>query len=1700
MAEKMKLPVPSDAAKFIAQDSKGTKLTTSNGVRWMSDVILKLNVSRLSVVVFTPERVPMDDFIELNMQAVYLINNHLSQEYRDSVRRETSAHELWKALSKVILTSMATVRSKAERDLQTLRWDENKENAEQFCLRVQRLSTELQDAGSRMPVEQIKISVHAALPQRFLFQAQRLSDAREDSKVDLTEFLAIVREVDSNLMFLMNESKRQQGSAVPSKPGPKATDDKKTSALAANQSAYCRICKTHGHTAAKCPDKKKNGSKDGKKPDLSEVTCWKCNEKGHFRTNCPNAKKAEQANVATQSMKTKGSAEWALVGQEVEDDWRTRPLFADGELERLRVSDEQFMAKLAEEHLRGLGLIPSTLEEQQEDGVDIALAATSGSRVKYSSGVYDPSDFMLQQEEFEELEAITGKFDGSMAADKHGYNSHTKVFWSREDSFLESDPAGLHLYGNPPWRMKKRFLEHIIKAHKRVPDTSAVMILPYEPNADWWKEYMEGWVEIKRWPAGSNLFTLPSRTNEAERRELYPCHVPVVAMWLQPGYRNQACVANSPLQYLIDSGATSHMVPSREYLHDFQPFKKGEARPVRTASKDTIQPKGKGSMRLNVVLSSGETRTVTFRDVLYVPGVLCNLISLSRMEQTPGVDVSIKNGLLEVCGDGEVILDASFENNMYLMKAFPVRPDQPAANAAAVASAEPTKPVDKKTLKACELAHCRLGHLSLHTMLKQVDMVDGLGVDKAAIRAAIDEAEVCPACMAGRMTRGSRQESSTPKAEKPLHRLHADLVGPIRVESMTGKKYWLTIIDEATRYSKVVPLKSKDAAGEALLATINAWERQTGSKVVYMRVDGGKEFVSKALEKELKSQGIEYERTARYSPESNGLAERTNRTLIERMRCLLAHSGLPDMFWEEAVMVANELRNRAPSADLPITPFEAFKGRRPSVEDLRVFGCVCYAFIPKEVRDGKLAPRAVEAIHIWTDPVSKISRVFYDGRVREVRDVRCDETRTGWQQWLGGKHVSEEDKRMHYRLADVLEAVEEEDDDLNFIQDSDSDDDNGNQGVPQGGEARSQGVYDHLDNFSSTHEESRDTPEDEPSVVQEPDVEPADDEYHSRDVDLDLGDGGDGAGGNGDGGAAERRYPRRSVRPVEFYSPAKQDRVEREARSSQAAAVAVMKIAEPETYAQAMASEHATQWRKACEEELEALARMGTFNIEPLPAGERALPCKWVFKVKYHQDGSIERFKARLVVGGHRQRDGIDYEEVFAPVGRFETLRVLFAIAAHYDLELHSVDISNAFLNGVLDQPVYMAQPEGFQVGGPKYCCKLKKTLYGLKQSPREWFKVLADGLESVGFTQSENDRALWIRPKINRAARVLLLHWVDDLIIASEDLATLQAVKKSILGRFKGRDLGEVTSYLNVAVVRDRKNKTLTISQPAHLKAALEKFNMEQAKPRTIPMAVNADYTAAKEHEPKFDTSKYAGAVGALMYVANVTRPDLSCATSILSRHFKDPTQRHWQLVKALLCYVVGTVNLGLTYKSGSNPLLARSGPASGPLESGPLLARSGPPMVLEGWTDSDYAACKDTRRSRGGYLFTINGTAVAWSSRMQTVVATSTAEAEYIAGAGAAREAVWLRRVCSEMEGRPIPPVLVRVDNQAALNMAVNNSDSARTKHIDVHYHFLRQVVARNQVKVSYVRTDANPADMFTKPLATVKFEAFRTQAGLC
>ena len=517
----------------------------------------------------------------------------------------------------------------------------------------------------------------------------------------------------------------------------------------------------------------------------------------------------------------------------------------------------------------------------------------------------------------------------------------------------------------------------------------------------------------------------------------------------------------------------------------------------------------------------------------------------------------------------------------------------------------------------------------------------------------------------------------------------------------------------------------------------------------------------------------------------------------------------------------------------------------------------------------------------------------------------------------------------------------------------------------------------------------------------------------------------------------------------------------------------VNQVQEPKSLEEALATEHANQWRAAADSEFESLMKNETWKLVELPSDRKPIGCKWVFKVKYCSDGKIERFKARLVAKGYAQKYGIDYDETFSPVVRFSSIRALLAYAVQNDLLIHQMDVVTAFLNGNLEEEIYMEQPDGYiQPGKENLVCKLQKSLYGLKQSPRCWNTAFQEYMEVIQFKQSTADPCIYV--KMTDAIAILAVY-VDDLIVMASTLEEMQQIKETLKSRFQMKDLGKLHYCLGISIEQDEERKCLWIHQKQYILNMLEKYSLSNAKVVSTPADVSVQLKKDDGVSNKVDSVTYQSIIGSLLYAAIATRPDIAQAVGVVAKFSSSPNQSHLTAAKRILRYLKGTLNLAIRYQK---------------LEDEELI----------GYTDADWAGDLDDRHSTTGNIFMMGGGPVSWLSKKQAIVALSTSEAEYVALSFATQEVVWLMKLLiTDLKSTSQKPTVLMEDNQGAISIAKNPVAHARTKHIDIRYHYIREAVQNGTINLCFCPSENMIADLLTKPLPRGRFTMLRDAMGL-
>ncbi len=1066
--------------------------------------------------------------------------------------------------------------------------------------------------------------------------------------------------------------------------------------------------------------------------------------------------------------------------------------------------------------------------------------------------------------------------------------------------------------------------------------------------------------------------------------------------------------------WIIDSGATDHFCCNAAWYHG-DTTKVNEF--VRVGGGASIPVEGRGTVHAQAVVNTNTTIDVMITDVLYVPELKINLLSVARLNRA-GLTVVFENErciIRDARGDisGVALRQA---NNLYYMRLQPLKPTN------VVLTLQ-----NDKNGAWLELWHRRMCHANKRSILdlfRSNLIAEPTNADRTqATKTNAARTNDCRPCISGKQHRNAVSTKPATRAERPLALVHTDLCDFCAM-SQGNAQYLFVIVDDFSRYVWVKALQRKSDAFDTFkqfAAYAEKHHAHDGYVLQRVRSDNGGEYTSAEFSEFMRAKGIQRERATAYAHHQNGVAERMNRTIVECVRTMLNDAALPTTLWAEAAATAAYARNRLPTSALEsMTPFEAWTGGKPKINHMRAFGCIAYMHVNERYRS-KLDSKSQQLIFVGYSADSKAYRLYNKSSrtIFESIDVVFDETDVGEPCSL------QRTPKAH------IDLVSDNDGDTindNTPGDNDDDDDDDDDTTPLG-------------NMMTRSQHRKNIPANAKSIHAE--TAPV-----SRELRL----------------LKDRNKPGpRDVAPSTIPF----------------AFAAVSDDDEPLTMRAALMRHDAAQWQAAAQAEIDSLMHNDAWELVVPPRGCHVIGSIWVLKRKRNVDGSVKLYKGRLCAKGCSQKYGIDFEETYSPVARYASIRMLIAFAAQHDYHLHQMDVKAAYLNGELSELVFMSQPEGFIVKGKEQLvCRLKKSLYGLKQSGRTWHSKIDNTLKAFGFSALANDHCLYLHR--DDTATILVALYVDDLLIASNNLNELIAFKQKLASTFEMADLGEADCVLGIEVSRDRDNQTIRITQRRYTESILQKYNMHMCngcdtpmEPKITLMNAGDDYVVNAEV-----TRTYQSMIGSLNFLMVCTRPDIAYTMTRLAQHNQKPTSTHFDAVKRLLRYLRGSTGAGITYSRNTD---------------------DDDHCSLIGFCDSDWATDANDRRSVSGFVFMMFGGAVSWKSQRQHTIALSTVEAEYIALSSASTEAQWWRPLLSDLGVDMKEPTVVRSDSAGAIALSKNPQHHSRTKHIDIRHHHIRQLQEENVLKVVHIAGEVNPADVFTKALERVKHERAVAAIGI-
>lgn len=947
------------------------------------------------------------------------------------------------------------------------------------------------------------------------------------------------------------------------------------------------------------------------------------------------------------------------------------------------------------------------------------------------------------------------------------------------------------------------------------------------------------------------------------------------------------------------------------------------------------------------------------------------------------------------------------------------------------------------------LWHLRLGHASLN-YLKMLQKKE-----KKLERVKFDDSiRDCEVCILSKMEKLPFKQNRS-RAERPLQIIHSDVMGPIKPTSWPcQKRYIIVFVDDYSRYARVYCLKSKDESGQAFESYLSSTRNLLGSdvKVCYVRSDKGTEFTGGKFAEIMKKEKIESDSGPPYTPELNGTAERFNKSIQRTIRAYMCDSGLPASMWELAAETAVHTYNRTPhkSIDYEVPLLKFSPKLNCHLEKIKRFGCMAYAKLPSV--ETKFSNAAIKTVLVGHTPTGYILWHPSTRKFLESRHVRFVEKLVYKDVYLKNQsqvldEESKSDEMTEFTIGE--ETTENGHSEVNKI------------------EPRKRGRPKKINSEENDKHSEKQNKE------------------KNSEIPINKTDG---------------PVTRSKAKKIEDISFARYTRVPetKELDEDELGHVLLASIQkDPTTFEEAMNSENKELWKQAIREELDSMKENTVWILVDRPKedshGKRPniIDSKWVFKKKVENNGSI-KYKARLVSRGFKDKNVYGLKETYAPVSRLSLIRAALSIINKEDLEVSQMDVKTAFLNGELEEEVFMEIPEGLEVSENfklEKVCKLKKSLYGLRVSPKLWNKKFSDEARKLGLENDLHDPCLFTWRWNGKMAIVIL--YVDDMLIASNDPEKLNQIKAHLGKAFQMKDLGEPQNFLGMTIQRDRKKKSIIIHQTAYTEKVLQRFNMLESKPQSTPMVTrqvdhrNKKFKSDSENSEKQNEIKrvpFREAIGSLMYLANATRPDIAYAVNYLARKQINPTEDDWVEVKRVFRYLRGTTSLGIKFLSKSES--------------------------LEALSDASFRDCEDSK-STGGYIIKLFGDVITWRSHKQSIVTTSTCQAEYLAMSDACQELISLDKSIRYIIGRTLYPITLWCDNKSAKD-CTEKDGSHKLKTFDqsveeikielkfrektgnrknmaiTHGDFVKQCVEEKKIRVRWVSTDENLADIMTKPLS--------------
>ncbi|XPS72906.1 hypothetical protein M3J07_005050 [Ascochyta lentis] len=1129
-------------------------------------------------------------------------------------------------------------------------------------------------------------------------------------------------------------------------------------------------------------------------------------------------------------------------------------------------------------------------------------------------------------------------------------------------------------------------------------------------------------------------------------------------------------ISNNTIDFILDSGATIHTCYIKELFSNLKPtstsIKWGN-------TNSSIKAQGIGDVKLEF---SSTKQLVRLTNVLYVPELGVNLLSLGLIT-SKGFSLSFNkdscyinkpNNSVLAKGhykDGVSVfsansLDCSITSNYKTLATINTSNTEEeqvnsidtsieeSSNLEEVATLEDKDNNSKETIvlnkNTIELAHRRLGHISLSSLKHLKNATTGVDyIDLEDISSASISLDNCISCIQAKLTKNRSIEPST-KVNAYLDLLYIDIGGPITPRTLTGYRYYITFRDSFTKYLEVKLLRSREGIIDVIRTTIEELELEAknnnsnnsnntsypfnNNRVKALQLDN--EFKSKELERYLVNKGIKTRFSAPYTPEQNGAAEIINRVLLNKVRALLITSNLPKNMWGETILTATYLYNRTPNSSINFqTPYYLKYKELPNLSNLRIFGSLVYYKEPTSLikkLDSKATP-----YYLIGFIGSNIYKIYNPSTNKTITTRDCRIIEGYFYKPNNNNNIQEIFTRL-----DPNKIINKN---PKVVINKPSNPSSGTR------------ITELLDNSSKVLAN--------PTIIEDTTTE----NYSINTIKQDW---------------------------QSLYNQSILENILATSNSNS--------LEEPKSFKEVLLRKDKDLYLEAMQLEIQDLIKSNTWNIITKPTKASIIKGRWVLSKKYNLDNTIKKYKARWVAKGFLQQYNINYKETFASTSKPSLIRLFLSIFAYLDWEIYTWDVKQAFPNAEIDiENIYMQLPIGLEdfilkkaleeskdsnlnsiinsaienKDYSKLVCKLNKALYGLKQASRQWQLFLTKILENIGFQSLRIDTSIFI----HKTKPILLATHVDDILVFAKDITLVNNLYNELVttSKLEVTNLGEIKEFLGVEIIRDRSKKSLVITQRNFISKLLSRFNKLNNKPKDLPLPIGTKLS--KNLEESTVKTEYQQQIGSLIYLTIFTRPDLVYSINYLARYMSNPSLEHLKYLDYIFSYLIKTKDLGLDLTLESNQSTIDLNKIYPTIDNNLSIENS---IDLVGVSDADWGGDIDSRKSTIGNIFLLRNikdnfncnrsVAISWISKLQKTVALSSAEAEYMSLKEATKESLYLQNVIKELFNNTSSLKdysifnklnTIKTDSLSAIELAKNPIYHARTKHVDITYHFVRE-----------------------------------------